>query len=84
MAYKALLIALLAASVTSASPLNTAGQTVWKRDTLTQCPDGKVPPDDGPIKACLLPSFNCPSVGQQQEQFDGLSDADPRCKLSNP
>ena len=70
----------LLASVISASPIDTAGQSIWKRDTLAQCPGGQVPPDDGPIKACLLPAFNCPSVTQQQQQFDGL-DADPRCKL---
>ena len=73
MAHKTLLLALIAslAVIGSTSPIDTSTQPLFKRD-LQQCPGGVVPPDNGPIKACTLPSFNCPSVGAQQKQFSDI------------
>ena len=77
MAYKTFLLVLIAslAAIGSATPLDITVKALLKRD-LPQCPNGVVPPDDGPIKACLLPSFTCPSVGAQQKQLSDLN-ADP-------
>ncbi len=83
MAPRAVLVTILAylAISGSTSPLDIAPQTLWKR-SFASCPGGKQPSDDNSqgIKACSLPSFNCPSAGAQAAQIAGVK-ADPKCKL---
>ena len=79
MAQKTFILALIAslATIGSTSPIDTSAQGLFKRD-IQQCPGGVVPPGDDPsIKACLLPAFNCPSVGAQQKQISNIG-ADPK------
>ena len=78
MAYKMVSLTIIAslAAIGSATPLDITAKALFKRD-LPQCPNGVVPPDSGSIKACLLPSFNCPSVAAQQQQISDIG-ADPK------